>query len=124
MMKATRSVEKTVRDIRRRTRKKYSSEEKIRIVLEGLSGEEILFKLVDAKKLSSETLLQNQLKLTAREAQVLFWISIGKTNRDIGKILDVSPRTVNKHLQQIFPKLGVENRTAVARIAISALNAD
>ena len=123
-MKATRSVEKTVRDIRRRTRKKYSSEEKIRIVLEGLSGEEILFKLVDAKKLSSETLLQNQLKLTAREAQVLFWISIGKTNRDIGKILDVSPRTVNKHLQQIFPKLGVENRTAVARIAISALNAD
>ena len=79
---------------------------------------------MDAKKLSSETLLQNQLKLTAREAQVLFWISIGKTNRDIGKILDVSPRTVNKHLQQIFPKLGVENRTAVARIAISALNAD
>lgn len=87
-------------------------------------GEENLFKLVDAQKHSSETLLQNQLKLTAREAQVLYWISIGKTNRDIGKILEVSPRTVNKHLEQIFPKLGVENRTAAARIAISTLNTD
>ena len=44
-MKATRSVEKTVRDIRRRTRKKYSSEEKIRIVLEGLRGEESIAEL-------------------------------------------------------------------------------
>ncbi|MDG2089573.1 MAG: transposase, partial [Gammaproteobacteria bacterium] len=45
MMKETRSVEKTVRDIRRRTRKKYSSEEKIRIVLEGLRGEESIAEL-------------------------------------------------------------------------------
>ena len=44
-MKETRSVEKTVRDIRRRTRKKYSSEEKIRIVLEGLRGEESIAEL-------------------------------------------------------------------------------
>ena len=44
-MKETRSVEKTVSDIRRRTRKKYSSEEKIRIVLEGLRGEESIAEL-------------------------------------------------------------------------------
>ena len=45
MMTDKRSVEKTVRDIRRRTRKKYSSEEKIRIVLEGLRGEESIAEL-------------------------------------------------------------------------------
>ena len=45
MMTERRSVEKTVRDIRRRTRKKYSAEEKIRIVLEGLRGEESIAEL-------------------------------------------------------------------------------
>ena len=45
MMTNKRSVEKTVRDIRRRTRKKYSAEEKIRIVLEGLRGEESIAEL-------------------------------------------------------------------------------
>jgi len=45
MMTNRRSVEKTVRDIRRRTRKKYSAEEKIRIVLEGLRGEESIAEL-------------------------------------------------------------------------------
>lgn len=45
MMTEKRSVEKTVRDIRRRTRKKYSAEEKIRIVLEGLRGEESIAEL-------------------------------------------------------------------------------
>ena len=45
MMTGRRSVEKTVRDIRRRTRKKYSAEEKIRIVLEGLRGEESIAEL-------------------------------------------------------------------------------
>ena len=45
MMTNRKSVEKTVRDIRRRTRKKYSAEEKIRIVLEGLRGEESIAEL-------------------------------------------------------------------------------
>jgi transposase-like protein len=40
MMKEKTSVKKTVRDIRRHTRKQYSAEEKIRIVLEGLRGED------------------------------------------------------------------------------------
>jgi transposase len=45
MMTERKSVEKTVRDIRRRTRKKYSAEEKIRIVLEGLRGEDSVAEL-------------------------------------------------------------------------------
>ena len=55
--------------------------------------------------------------LTAREAEVLYWVTCGKTNRDIGEILGSSHRTVNKHLEHIFEKLGVETRTAAAGIA-------
>jgi FixJ family two-component response regulator len=47
---------------------------------------------------------------------VLQWLSKGKTNRDIAQILGLSPRTVDKHLEQIYSKLGVENRTAAAAI--------
>jgi DNA-binding CsgD family transcriptional regulator len=50
--------------------------------------------------------------LTARERDVLQWLAAGKTDRDIGAILDISPRTVHKHLQRIYEKLGVETRTA------------
>jgi CheY-like chemotaxis protein len=57
-------------------------------------------------------------KLTAREAQVLYWVVKGKTNRDIGDILGMSPRTVNKHLEHVFEKLGVETRTAAAALAM------
>ncbi|MHB1656809.1 MAG: response regulator [Burkholderiales bacterium] len=55
--------------------------------------------------------------LTGREAEVLYWVIYGKTNRDIGDILGSSHRTVNKHLEHIFEKLGVETRTAAAALA-------
>jgi DNA-binding response OmpR family regulator/DNA-binding CsgD family transcriptional regulator len=55
--------------------------------------------------------------LTPREAEVLSWLAKGKTNRDIADILGMSPRTVNKHLEHIFEKLGVETRTAAAALA-------
>ena len=55
--------------------------------------------------------------LTPREAEVLAWLAKGKTNRDIADILGMSPRTVNKHLEHIFEKLGVETRTAAAAVA-------
>jgi DNA-binding NarL/FixJ family response regulator len=58
-------------------------------------------------------------KLTAREAEVLYWVVKGKTNRDIGDILDLSPRTVHKHLEHVFAKLGVETRTAAAAMALA-----
>ena len=55
-------------------------------------------------------------QLTPREQDVLRWLCAGKTDRDIGAILGISPRTVHKHLQRIYEKLGVETRTAaVAR---------
>ncbi|WP_395702958.1 response regulator [Aquabacterium sp.] len=52
--------------------------------------------------------------LTMREAEVLYWAALGKTNRDIGDILGASPRTVTKHMEHILQKMGVETRTAAA----------
>lgn len=60
-----------------------------------------------------------ELGLTSREGEVLGWLSKGKSNRDIAQILGLSPRTVDKHLEQIYSKLGVENRTAAAAIAMN-----
>jgi DNA-binding NarL/FixJ family response regulator len=62
--------------------------------------------------------VRERLGLTSREAEILMWVAYGKTNRQIGQILDISPRTVNKHLDHIFLKLGVETRAAAAAIAI------
>lgn len=58
-------------------------------------------------------------QLTPRELEVLAWIARGKTNRDIADILGMSPRTVNKHLEHIFVKLGVETRAAAAALVAS-----
>ena len=55
-----------------------------------------------------------------REAEVLVWLARGKSNKDIAEILTLSPRTVNKHLEQIYAKLGVENRASAAAIAMRA----
>jgi DNA-binding response OmpR family regulator/DNA-binding CsgD family transcriptional regulator len=66
----------------------------------------------------------SELGLTTREGEVLSWLSKGKTNRDIAQILGLSPRTVDKHLEQIYAKLGVENRTAAAAIAANATKRD
>jgi DNA-binding NarL/FixJ family response regulator len=64
--------------------------------------------------------LRKDFKLTSREAEVLSWLSKGKTNRDIAQILGLSPRTIDKHLEQIYAKLGVENRTAAAAMAVKS----
>jgi CheY-like chemotaxis protein/DNA-binding CsgD family transcriptional regulator len=60
-------------------------------------------------------------QLTAREAEVLYWVVKGKTNRDIGDILGSSPMTVKKHLERVFVKLGVETRTAAAGKAVGRI---
>jgi DNA-binding CsgD family transcriptional regulator len=57
------------------------------------------------------------LAMTPREAEVLFWISEGKSNQDIGVILGASTGTICKHVEHILSKLNVENRTAAAVIA-------
>lgn len=66
-------------------------------------------------------LLSARFQLTGREVEVLRWVACGKTNRDIGTILDLSPRTVNKHLEHVYVKLGVETRTAATSVALSAM---
>jgi len=65
--------------------------------------------------------LRAKLQLTHREAEVLLWLARGKPNKDIAEILALSPRTVNKHLEQIYAKLEVENRTAAAVLAIRTI---
>ncbi|WP_207061165.1 response regulator transcription factor [Motiliproteus sp. SC1-56] len=87
-------------------------------LVEHLPNGEQLLKLLDGERPGGAALLRQQLALTERESEVLFWIANGKTNREASEILAMSPRTVNKHLEQIFPKLGVENRTSAAGIAL------
>jgi DNA-binding response OmpR family regulator/DNA-binding CsgD family transcriptional regulator len=82
---------------------------------------EFLFRLAETSTGAKEQILREAYGLTTREADVLIWIAAGKSNRDIGEILDISARTVNKHLEQIFIKLGVENRASAAAMAVQAL---
>ncbi len=83
--------------------------------------DEILLRLSDTNPGNDQELLHKQLSLTLRELEVLLWIARGKSNKDIAEILQLSPRTVNKHLEQIFNKLGVENRTSAAALAVHTL---
>lgn len=82
---------------------------------------EYLIRLSIAKKGQEIACLQKRLGLTLREAEVLFWIAKGKTNRDIAEILSISHRTVNKHLEQSYVKIGVENRAAATARVLQAL---
>lgn len=84
--------------------------------------DEILLQLVEESGAGDDALLKEKLSLTAREAEVLMWVANGKPNRDIAEILGLSPRTVDKHLEQIYSKLGVENRAAAAAMAVRTLN--
>lgn len=61
------------------------------------------------------------LGLSPREAEVLFWVAQGKTNAEVGSILATSARTVGKHLERIYQKLGVETRTGAAMVALTFL---
>ncbi len=71
---------------------------------------------LDARPLQS-------LGLTTREAEVLLWLSQGKSNSEIAIILTTKVRTIAKHLERVFAKLMVENRTAAAHTALEVLRA-
>lgn len=86
-----------------------------------VGGEEYLFRLSGAQEEGQEDALRQSFGLTQRESEVLLWIARGKSNKDIGDILGLSPRTVNKHLEQVYTKLGVENRASAAIKAIQSL---
>lgn len=82
---------------------------------------EHLVKLKEENQQDDEERLKQTLDLTKREAQVLLQLGRGGSNRDIADQLNVSPRTVTKHLEQIYRKLGVQNRTAAAAACTDAL---
>jgi DNA-binding CsgD family transcriptional regulator len=83
--------------------------------------DETLIRITQAHEGGKIAELQKHNGLTHREAEVLLWVSYGKTNKTISEILGISPRTVNKHLEQVFRKLGVETRAAATAIAVRYL---
>jgi DNA-binding response OmpR family regulator/DNA-binding CsgD family transcriptional regulator len=93
----------------------------IEIVYERTQDDKHLVKIAAAKAQKTAEYLKQNLPITKRESEVLYWVSYGKTSWEISQILDMSPRTVNKHLEQIYKKLGVDNRTSAAAISIRLL---
>jgi DNA-binding response OmpR family regulator/DNA-binding CsgD family transcriptional regulator len=99
----------------------FPNDEQLRLQYMGKLGpNEFLLRLAKDTSTNAPAEFSSELGLTTREGEVLSWLSKGKTNRDIAQILGLSPRTVDKHLEQIYAKLGVENRTAAAAIATNA----
>lgn len=91
------------------------------LYLGSIGNDEHLFRLIASAGENQDNLLRQVFGLTQRESEVLLWIARGKSNRDIGDILGLSPRTVNKHLEQVYAKLGVENRASAAIKATHAM---
>lgn len=80
-----------------------------------------LLRIVQERTKKTAKNLKEILPITKRESEVLYWVSYGKTSWETSQILEISPRTANKHLEQIFKKLGVDNRTSAAAIALRIL---
>ena len=91
------------------------------ILYERKQNELHLLRIVQATTKKTPQDLKAKLPVTKRESEVLYWVSYGKTSWEISQILEMSPRTVNKHLEQIFKKLGVDNRTSAAALSIRIL---
>lgn len=87
------------------------------------AGDDWLIIMREVSDVSVIEAMSLSLKLTAREAEVLYWVVKGKTNRDIGEIVGSSPATVKKHLERVYVKLGVETRTAAAGVATRRIRA-
>ncbi|MET0250848.1 MAG: DNA-binding response regulator [Novosphingobium sp.] len=86
-----------------------------------VNGDETLFELTASSEGRETLVLQQAFGLTPREADVLLWTAHGKSNKDMSDILNISARTVNKHLEQVFSKIGVENRASAASVATRVL---
>ncbi len=83
---------------------------------------EVLIRLNELNPDADASKLRQRLQLTQREAEVLLWVSYGKSSHLISSIMSISPRTVNKHLERIFEKLGIETRAAAAAVAIRTIS--
>jgi DNA-binding NarL/FixJ family response regulator len=92
-----------------------SADQRHRVVLRcvaALGAREWLLGIETDPLLQATQWLSERHGLSQREVEVLYWVACGKSNRDIAEILQMQPRTVGKHLEHIFVKLGVENRAA------------
>ncbi|OWT77336.1 MULTISPECIES: response regulator transcription factor [unclassified Achromobacter] len=95
---------------------------RLRLTASRKAGEYVL--LMDERELpaAAADTLAAAYQLTAREGEVLHWLAKGKTNRDIGEILGMAPRTVNKHLEHVYVKLGVETRAAATALVLTHMH--
>jgi len=91
-----------------------------RLVVRLLQGGAGPLLILEEQRTAPDPVPRERFGLTRREAEVLAWVAQGKTNGEIGTILGLSHRTVEKHLERTYQKLGVETRTAAAACALSA----
>ncbi|GAC1403227.1 MAG: hypothetical protein NVSMB56_18200 [Pyrinomonadaceae bacterium] len=94
------------------------SELQIRFAFD-FTRQELLLLLKERVEQSTQDFLI--LGLTKREAEALYWIGQGKTDREIAALCSIARRTVQKHTEHIFIKLGVETRTAAIAVALERL---
>jgi DNA-binding CsgD family transcriptional regulator len=90
-----------------------------RLVVRRVSDGATALLLLEEQRIEPDVAALSARGLSRREAEVLAWVARGKTNPQIGLILALSARTVGKHLERVYAKLGVETRTAAAQIALS-----
>jgi DNA-binding CsgD family transcriptional regulator len=81
-------------------------------------GEKNTVLLLELIKGKGEERARRYRGLTAREREVLLWLSRGKSNAEIAAILAIKVATVSKHLERIYPKLGVESRSAAINVRL------
>jgi DNA-binding NarL/FixJ family response regulator len=84
----------------------FCDESKERLIVE---GESVSFRTAVSPRVSS---------LTPREREILRYLARGKPKREIGEILDISVKTVDKHSENLMRKLAVNNRVQLTRLAI------
>ena len=79
--------------------------------------------VLEEREAAAGPIALRRLGVSPREAEVLYWIAQGKGNSEIATILGASMRTIEKHVERIFDKLGVDSRVAAAVAALGILRA-
>jgi len=82
----------------------------------GPAGADMFLVAMTRERARIEQATARSLGLTPREAEILFWISEAKANPEMAAILGISPRTVHKHVEHLFAKLGVASRFEAQRL--------
>ena len=93
-----------------------------RLTIHLLSKPEQNLLVIEEQRWAIDPAALSSLPLTRRESEILSYVAVGKTNPEIGIILGISWRTVEKHLEHILERLGVETRTAAAAVALKTAN--